>query len=43
MEAALRAIDTLAATVGSTPVADLAPPLRGRVPELYVIRDANIP
>jgi hypothetical protein len=42
-ETLIEKVDVLAATVGSTPVAPLAPLLRGRVPELYVIGDANTP
>src|SRR5207248_975339 len=42
-EQLIEKVDGLAATVGSTAVASLARELRGHVPELYVIGDANIP
>jgi 2,4-dienoyl-CoA reductase (NADPH2) len=42
-ERLLEGIDAVVAAVGSTPVNDLGAALRGRVPELHVIGDANWP
>jgi 2,4-dienoyl-CoA reductase-like NADH-dependent reductase (Old Yellow Enzyme family)/thioredoxin reductase len=42
-EQILEGVDTVVATVGSTSVSALAQALRGQVPELYVIGDANLP
>jgi 2,4-dienoyl-CoA reductase-like NADH-dependent reductase (Old Yellow Enzyme family)/NADPH-dependent 2,4-dienoyl-CoA reductase/sulfur reductase-like enzyme len=42
-EQVIDGVDALVATVGSASVDELAGALRGRVPELYVIGDANAP
>ncbi|HLV79940.1 MAG TPA: FAD-dependent oxidoreductase, partial [Chthonomonadaceae bacterium] len=42
-ERVLQDVDAVVAAVGSTSVADLAVALRGRVPDLHVIGDADIP
>ena len=42
-ERVLEGVDAVVAPVGSTPVNALAHALRGRVPGLHVIGDANIP
>jgi 2,4-dienoyl-CoA reductase-like NADH-dependent reductase (Old Yellow Enzyme family) len=42
-ETVLERIDVIVATVGSEPESALARALRGRVPELHVIGDANLP
>jgi thioredoxin reductase len=36
-------VDAVVGAIGSTPINDLAPALRGKVPEIYVIGDANNP
>jgi hypothetical protein len=36
-------VDALPATSGATAVAPLARALRGKVPELYISGDANVP
>lgn len=42
-ERVLEGVDCVVAAVGSEPVTELARALRGRVPELHVIGDANLP
>jgi pyruvate/2-oxoglutarate dehydrogenase complex dihydrolipoamide dehydrogenase (E3) component len=42
-ERTLPGIDAVTATIGSVPVSDLARQLRGRVTEVNVIGDANVP
>jgi hypothetical protein len=42
-ERVLEGIDAVVAAIGSAPVNGLARELRGRVPEVHVIGDANLP
>jgi len=42
-EQEIEGVDAIVGTVGSKPVNDLALALRGRVPELHIIGDANTP